>query len=87
MKSLTIQSTHRRDGVALDVHVGHPGPLLTKIKSRYSPMCERKPQGGDTRAETSQQARTMTVGNLQEQNAVLVNISAVGTKEGVDEYQ
>jgi len=65
VKSLTIQSTHRRDGAALDVYVGHLGPLLTKIKSRYSPTCERKPQGGDTRAETSQRARTTTVGTLQ----------------------
>ena len=65
VKSLTIQSTHRHDGAALDVYVGHPGPLLTKIKSRYSPTCERKSQGGDTRAETSQRARTTTVGTLQ----------------------
>ena len=67
VKSLAIQSMHRRDGVALDVYVGHPGPLLTKIKSRYSPTCERKPLGGDTGAKTSQRARTTMVGNLQGQ--------------------
>ena len=31
-RSLAIQSTHRRDGAALDAYVGHPGPLHAKIK-------------------------------------------------------
>ena len=64
-RSLAIQTTHRRNGAALDAYVGHPGPLHAKIKGRYSPTCERKPPGGDTGAETSQRAQTTTVGNLQ----------------------